>query len=290
MGYQGWAARPSAPRTGLSGKSPRAGSHPHFLLESAAAHARSAQSGQRRMRARTRPSPVPLGRRSCPRRAVTSPVADARGAGPPNATASCSRPRRRWRHWPRRAGGGASGASASRTAPSLTALSSGPDTWWRHQASTHGEGAGRAGGASAGSELRGEGGERRRTEGDRGGAGRWRPEHGGTDPSVPGAQRGGRGQLQTCGLLQRGGARAGGRAVQQVTTVPPHRSAQAPSPPGPVGSAQGGRLRSPAGAPDPGRASTVREVPGRCHDPGVPRRRAERRGGRASGSGGCSLK
>ena len=68
---------------------------PHFLLESAEAHARSAQSGQRRMRARTPPCAVLRGRRSFPRRAVTSPVADARGAGPPNATASHSHPRRR---------------------------------------------------------------------------------------------------------------------------------------------------------------------------------------------------
>ncbi|KAJ8782183.1 hypothetical protein J1605_010375 [Eschrichtius robustus] len=68
------------------------------------------------------------------------------------------------------------------------------------------------------------------------------------------------------------------------------RPSRRPSPPGPVGSAQGGRPRSPAGAPEPGRASTLREGPGRCHDPGARRRRAERRGGRASGSGGCSLK
>lgn len=153
---------------------------------------------------------------------------------------------------PRQAGGGASGASASRTAPSLSALSSGADTWWRHQASTHGEGAGRAGGASAGSELRGEGGERRRTEGDRGGAGRWRPEHGWTDPSVPGAQRRGGGQRQTCGLLQRGGARAGGRAVQQVTTVPPHRSAQAPLPARPGGVRPGRPAPEPRGCAWPG--------------------------------------
>ncbi|XP_036730276.1 probable phospholipid-transporting ATPase IIB isoform X5 [Balaenoptera musculus] len=48
------------------------------------------------MRARTPPCAVLRGRRSFPRRAVTSPVADARGAGPPNATASHSRPRRRY--------------------------------------------------------------------------------------------------------------------------------------------------------------------------------------------------
>lgn len=57
----------------------------------------------------------------------------------------------------------------------------------------------------------------------RAGAGRRWPDHGGPDPSVPGAQRGrgGRGQPQTRGLLQCGGARAGGRATQQVTTARP---------------------------------------------------------------------